>query len=119
MNEFERLQRNAINVKNEYPVGTRIQLEEMIDIYSPVKSGTRGTVRFVDSIGQIHMQWDDGRSLALIPETDSFRKLTGNYLEKLLKRRWLNDKRLEIYGKSRKMLRKLVYKLIIIIDFFA
>ena len=64
------------NVKNEYPVGTRIQLEEMIDIYSPVKSGTRGTVRFVDSIGQIHMQWDDGRSLALIPETDSFRKLT-------------------------------------------
>ncbi len=37
MNEFERLQRNAINVKNEYPVGTRIQLEEMIDIYYPVK----------------------------------------------------------------------------------
>lgn len=81
MNEFERLQRNAINVKNEYPVGTRIQLEEMIDIYSPVKSGTRGTVRFVDSIGQIHMQWDDGRSLALIPETDSFRKLTEDEIE--------------------------------------
>ena len=32
MNKFERLQKNAINVKNEYPVGTRIQLEEMIDI---------------------------------------------------------------------------------------
>lgn len=76
MNEFQRKQKEAVEIKRNYPTGTRIELEEMIDIYSPVKSGTRGTVRFVDSMGQIHMQWDNGRTLALIPGTDSFRKLT-------------------------------------------
>ena len=81
MNEFQRKQREAVEIKRNYPTGTRIELEEMIDIYSPVKSGTRGTVRLVDSMGQIHMQWDDGRTLALIPDVDSFRKLTDEEIE--------------------------------------
>ena len=42
----------------------------------PVAPGTRGSVRFVDDMGSIHMHWDNGRTLALIPGEDSFRKLT-------------------------------------------
>jgi hypothetical protein len=42
----------------------------------PVASGTRGTVKVVDDMGSIHMQWDNGRTLALIPGEDRFRKLT-------------------------------------------
>ena len=30
----------------------------------------------VDDAGQLHMQWDNGRTLAVVPGEDSFRKLT-------------------------------------------
>ena len=48
----------------------------MNDPFAPVPSGTRGTVDYVDDMGQIHMRWDNGRTLALVPGEDSFRKLT-------------------------------------------
>ena len=38
-------------------------------------SGLKGEVRFVDDAGQIHVAWENGRSLALLPEVDSFHKL--------------------------------------------
>ena len=59
-----------------YPPGTRILLSSMTDPYAPVEPGTRGNVRYVDDAGQIGVAWDNGRSLALIPGVDSFRKLT-------------------------------------------
>ena len=61
--------------KAEYPVGTRIELIEMNDPYAPVPSGTRGTVTHVDDIGKIHMEWDNGRTLGLCPEKDTFKKI--------------------------------------------
>ena len=48
----------------------------MNDPHAPVPPGTRGTVDFVDDAGQIHMKWDNGRTLAIVPSEDSFRKLT-------------------------------------------
>ena len=63
-------------LKEEYPKGTRIELELMNDPFAPVEPGTRGTVVNVDDAGQIHMQWDNGRTLALVPTEDNFRKLT-------------------------------------------
>ncbi len=59
-------------IKERYPAGTRIRLESMEDPYAPVPPGTEGAVDFVDDIGQIHMKWDNGRSLALIPGEDGF-----------------------------------------------
>lgn len=82
MNEFERLRRLSVVMKKEYPTGTRLLLNYMDDLYSPVESGTRGTVVHVDDQAQIHMKWDNGRTLALNAETDSFRKLTNEELEK-------------------------------------
>ena len=63
-------------IKQEYPPGTRLELKEMDDLYAPVKPGTRGTVAVVDDMGSIHMNWDNGRMLAVIPGVDQFRKLT-------------------------------------------
>ena len=80
MNEFERLRRTAERMKQEYPPGTRIQLDHMEDPWAPVPPGTRGTVAYVDDIGQIGMKWDNGRSLSLVPGEDSFRKLTDKEL---------------------------------------
>ena len=61
--------------KEMYPKGTRIELIYMSDPYSPVPDGTKGTVVCVDDMGTIHMKWDNGRTLGLIPEEDSFRKI--------------------------------------------
>ena len=61
--------------KERYPQGTRIELINMSDPFAPVESGTKGTVVCVDDMGQIHMKWDNGRTLALIPGEDSFRKI--------------------------------------------
>ena len=61
--------------KEMYPKGTRIELIYMNDPYSPVPDGTKGTVELVDDMGQIHMKWDNGRTLAIVPQEDSFRKI--------------------------------------------
>lgn len=76
MNQFERMSQYAERMQKTYPEGTRLILNSMNDPYAPVPPGTRGTVDFVDDAGQIHMKWDNGRTLAIVPSEDDFRKLT-------------------------------------------
>ena len=64
------------SIRKNYPPGTRVMLNNMNDPYSPIESGTRGTVRYVDDSGQLGVAWDNGRSLPLVPDVDSYRKLT-------------------------------------------
>lgn len=59
--------------KEMYPKGTRIELISMEDPFAPIAAGTQGTVVCVDDIGTIHMEWDNGRTLGLIPGEDSFK----------------------------------------------
>ena len=67
------MDRKMVNfIKEQYPPGTRIRLNSMDDPYAPILPGTEGEVDFVDDAGQLHMKWDNGRSLALIPGEDSF-----------------------------------------------
>lgn len=75
MNNWFRMVMVAKMYKEMYPKGTRIELISMNDPYAPIEPGTQGTVEFVDDIGQIHMRWDNGRTLAIIPTEDSFRKI--------------------------------------------
>ena len=57
----------------KYPAGTRIKLTAPLkDAYSKLKAGDIGTVRMIDDMGNIHMRWDTGSSLALIEGVDSF-----------------------------------------------
>lgn len=63
-------------LKNQYPSGTRIEpLSSMNDI-QPIESGSKGTVIAVDDIGTIHMRWDNGRGLGLIPGEDHFKVIS-------------------------------------------
>ena len=81
MNRFEAERRFVQRMKDNYPPGTRIMLLSMDDPYAPVPKGTKGTVVHVDDAAQIHMKWDNGRTPAIVPGEDSFRKLTAGELE--------------------------------------
>ena len=59
-------------IKEQYPPGTRIRLNSMEDPYAPIAPGTEGVVDFVDDVGTIHMKWNNGRSLGIVPGEDSF-----------------------------------------------
>lgn len=63
------------SIKERYPAGTRICLDQMGDDPRPIPSGTRGTVNAVDDIGTVHCTFDNGRCLGLIPGEDSFHKI--------------------------------------------
>ena len=63
------------SIKREYPAGTKIVLDRMGDDPRPIPSGTKGVVRMVDDIGIIHCDFENGRSLGLIPEEDAFHKV--------------------------------------------
>ena len=68
-------------LRKDYPVGARVELISMDDPYNKkLHPGSKGTVRFVDDMGTIHMKWDNGRTLAIVPSEDDFRKLTDEEL---------------------------------------
>ncbi len=51
--------------------GTKIRLINMRD-EPQMPFGLLGTVEFVDDANQIHVKWENGSSLALVPEVDQF-----------------------------------------------
>ena len=63
------------DIKERYPEGTRIVLDYMGEDPHPIEPGTRGTVRHVDDIGTVHIDFDNGRRLGLVPDENSFHKL--------------------------------------------
>lgn len=60
------------SLKEKYVKGTRIELLKMYDIQE-VPPKTKGIVDFVDDIGQIHIQWENGSTLALNVGVDEFK----------------------------------------------
>ena len=61
-------------IREMYPEGTQIVLTEMAG-ESQMPYGLKGTVKFVDDAGQIHMSWENGSSLALNIYEDTFEKV--------------------------------------------
>ena len=60
-------------LRKQYPKGTKLQMITMRNEKYPISPGTVGEVTHIDDIGSIHMKWENGSSLAIIPEVDSFR----------------------------------------------
>ena len=63
-------------LRERYPAGTRIRLNHMDDPYAPVPDGTVGEVQYIDDAGNIHMIWQNGRTLSLIEGVDDFTIIT-------------------------------------------
>lgn len=79
--------RTIIFLKYSYRDGQRVKLISMNDV-NPIDEGTEGTVRFVDDIGQIHVEWDNGRRLALIPGKDKWRRILSEEEARLRAASW-------------------------------
>lgn len=55
--------------------GQRIECVQMGEDPCPIRSGSQGTVTLVQEVASeihIHVAWDDGRSLNLVPSVDRY-----------------------------------------------
>ena len=52
--------------------GRRVRLVNSSDIYTLLQPGDCGTISFVDDMGTLHVNWDKGSNLGLIPGEDSW-----------------------------------------------
>ena len=69
-------QNEVEKIRTAYPAGTRVELViPMDDPFSKIPSGAQGSVEMVDDVGTIHMAWDCGSKLGLIPFEDLFKKI--------------------------------------------
>lgn len=62
--------------KENFPKGTRLQLDRTGDDPNPIPNGTKGTVITVDDAGTVICNFDNGRCLGICPEADSFHKIS-------------------------------------------
>lgn len=80
-------------LREKYPQGCRVELVRMEDPYREMPPGLRGTVTGVDDSGSIHVNWQNGSTLAVVYKEDECRKLYGKeevdaLFEKIVGRRF-------------------------------
>src|ERR1051325_1198092 len=51
-------------------VGRRVRLQSCSDPYTKLAVGAEGTISMIDSLGTVHVNWDDGSTLGLVPGED-------------------------------------------------
>ena len=56
-------------------IGDRIRLLYTNDEFTNLESGAQGTIRFIDDLGTIHIKWDNGSRLGLIPGIDKYERV--------------------------------------------
>ncbi len=71
-------ERQLQSLRERYPAGTKIRLNHMDDPYAPIPGGTVGEVQYIDDAGNIHMVWENGRTLSLIDGVDDFTIITND-----------------------------------------
>jgi len=61
-----------INPFQTFQIGQRIKAIQINDPYTKIQSGEHGTINFIDDFNTIHVNWDSGSTLGVIPEIDEF-----------------------------------------------
>ena len=72
---MDEMNRKRVEVlRKQYPEGCVVELVNMDDQGGPPK-GTKGTMVHVDGIGTIHVVWENGSTLGVVPGIDMVRRL--------------------------------------------
>lgn len=67
------------SLKEQFVPGTRVKLIKMDDPYNQkLVPGCLGTVRCVDDVGTIHIQWDCGSGLGVVYGVDICKRIEVN-----------------------------------------
>ena len=61
-----------MNTYVEINKGDRVRLVNTDDDYTDLERGDEGYVGFIDDFGTIHVKWDKGNRLGLIPGEDEW-----------------------------------------------
>lgn len=59
-------------LRKHYKEGMRVELQYINDESTELSAGDQGTISFIDDIGQIHVNWDKGSTIALLYDEDHF-----------------------------------------------
>lgn len=52
--------------------GRRVRLISTTDPHTQLEPGAEGTVMFTDSVNTLHVAWDSGSRLGLVPDEDQW-----------------------------------------------
>jgi len=81
-------------LRERYPQGCRVELVRMDDPYREMPPGLKGVVTGVDDSGSIHVDWQNGSSLAVVFGEDECRKIEdGEVTVEELLRRYVPDRK--------------------------
>ena len=53
----------------------RVRLTRTTDPHTSLRPGDEGEVRFTDDLGTVHVDWDNGSTLGLLPDVDRWEPL--------------------------------------------
>lgn len=63
------------SLREQYPAGCTVVLEQMSDPYREMPAGMTGKVIHVDDAGGIHVAWSNGSTLAALHGFDRIRRI--------------------------------------------
>lgn len=55
------------------PSGTKVEMLHSADFYNPPSQGTRGVVDYIDDADTVHVNWETGSTLGVVPGVDKIR----------------------------------------------
>lgn len=64
-----------VKLREQFPAGCTVVLEQMSDPYREMPAGMTGKVIHVDDAGGIHVDWSNGSTLAAIHGFDRIRRI--------------------------------------------
>lgn len=60
--------------REKFPVGARVELVCMDDVHAPFQK-SKGTVKYVDDAGILHVRWDDAGCIGVILAMEHCRRI--------------------------------------------
>ena len=75
MNHLHMRPETLKRIREQYPVGSTVEIIEMCDPYRDMPAGLRGTVTHGDDTGTVFADWENGSTLGAVFGEDRIRRV--------------------------------------------